>query len=166
MSGEVLPVMLPLRLLKAVEEHLRDGRDPSGLLRSEGGSPVNVLPVALTLFREERLYTLDPPLELPSFFFMLTPLMKRDRLPRRVSSIKLLPPLVVELRGDGDIFRFFASDAVGAAALFALWYLLKSRYGIDFLEDLIREQDELLRGMRELIDMLRRINMLYEVLER
>lgn len=159
--------MLPLRLLKAVEEHLRNGRDPSGLLKAaEGGSPVNVLPVALTLFREERLYTLDPPLELPSFFSMLTPLVRGDRLPRRVSSIKLLPPLVVELRGDGNIFRFFASDAVGAAALFALWHLLKSRYGIDFLEDLIREQDELLRGMRELIDTLRRINILYEVLER
>lgn len=165
MSGD--GVILPQKLLEAVEERLRDGRDPTELLRLEGGSPVRVLPVVLTLLHVERLYVLDPPLEPPSFFSLVRPQRGWDRLPRRVRSVRVqLPLLEVDLKGDGDIFRFFASDAVGAAALFALWYLLKTKYGIDFLEDLVREQGELLQGMRELIDTLHRIEVLYEVMER
>lgn len=129
-----------LDLLSRIERTLENDSsevDPSFLLPSirEEVPPV--------FFPEGEVhYPLSPPLKLPP---LLCWLISGSFLQLRITRVKARGGiLTVEVELDDGSSKTFSSQRMEGGkrdlfVIFSLWLLLKRRYGVDFLEDLIRE---------------------------
>lgn len=162
-SRTMIYVMLPLDLLKKVEEHLKEGRGLAELLLSAKSVTRNRISIE-DVSREVLVYELEPPLELPE---PLPEIMSREfggKVPKRVKKVTVSLELTVRVEGDDGAAKLFFVTDVDVAGLFVLWLLMKRHYGVDFLEDLIRKKREALERLKRLKAVMEEVKVVCEVM--